>query len=148
GHSPLKAGARVRLAVRAANRKTSLKSISQQIRNTKLEESTLTKSAHAAFKADLGQKTLIFSPARPVQDDAQQNAQEDCRKALAPSGPGVLRGSRAATILFRLRRQWKCPAGARGAKRHPPICNEGSRALDKSSPGFSSLTQQGRILPG
>ena len=60
------------------------------IRNTNLEESALTKSAHAAFRTDLGQKTLIFSPARPVQDDAQQNAQVDCRKVLAPNGPSVL----------------------------------------------------------
>ncbi len=50
----------------------------------------LTKSARAAFEDGLGQKTPIFSPARPVPDDAQQNAQDDSRKALAPNGPSVL----------------------------------------------------------
>jgi hypothetical protein len=90
--------------VRAANRKTSFKSISQQIRNTELEESTLTKSDHAAFRADLGQKTLIFSPARPVRDDAQQNAQVDCRKVLAPNGPSVLLWCNRPTIVTRKRR--------------------------------------------
>ena len=43
-----------------------------------------------AFVAGFRTETLIFRPARPVQDDAQQNAQDDCRKVLAPNGPSVL----------------------------------------------------------
>jgi len=54
-------------------------------------------------------ETLIFSPPRPVQDDAQQNAQDDCRKVLAPNGPSVLLWSIRGTNPSRKRRQSQWP---------------------------------------